>query len=342
MTFSPVLPVWMIALSCGALVVFAIVQFAKRRPSPGAWHWFARAGMALLVAGMALRPGLPTNLPPPTASGDVDVYFVVDTTSSMAAEDFGEGRLPRLTGVKSDLQAIVAELRGASYSLITFDAVTVQRLPLTTDTAAIVSGAKALNQEVTYYSSGSSISEPVDFLVDLLSRDRVEHPERQRILYYVGDGEQTIGQAPGSFAALAGLVDGGAVLGYGTEEGGPMKQFSGYTEDGAEADYITLFGDSGSEPAISSLDPIALETIGTELGVPYIHRDEGDPVAPVVEGISVADVSTGRDQELVPTPEFYWLFAIGFGLLVLTELPVLISALRELRTTRAGRPHDVS
>lgn len=337
MTLDPVLPVWMIVLVCGAMVVFAVVQFTARRSSRGSWHWLARAGLAVLVAGMALRPGLPGNHQPPAASGDVDVYFVVDTTSSMAAEDFGDGE-PRLVGVRADVEAMATELRGARYSLISFDAVTVQRLPLTTDTSAIVSGAKALNQEITYYSSGSSISQPVEFLVDLLEDDQAEHPERQRVLYYLGDGEQTVAEPPASFEPVAPFIDGGAVLGYGTPEGGPMKQFTGF-DDGDAGEYITLFGEGGSEPAISSIDEPALETIAGQLGVRYVHREEGDSVAPVIEGVRVSHVTAG-EQPPLQTPEFYWLIAIAFGVLALTELPVLVSALRELGATRRRGVRD--
>ncbi|GAB3617863.1 VWA domain-containing protein [Okibacterium endophyticum] len=334
MIFTPVLPIWMLVLLCCALVAFAFVQFVRRRRDGGSWHWLVRAAMVIVIFGMALRPGLPTNLRPPAASGDVDVYFVVDTTSSMAAEDFGPEDAPRLAGVRDDLMAMTAELSGARYTLITFDAVTVQRLPLTTDSSAITSGVKALNQEITAYSAGSSISQPVEFLHGVLEQDALAHPERQRVVFYLGDGEQTVAEPPGSFAELAEFIDQGAVLGYGTAEGGPMKRFSGYTDDGVGEEYITAFGEGGSEPAISTLDEPALQTIAAELGVDYVHRGAGDSVEPVVDGITVSNISSDTGAS-VQAPEFYWLLAIVFGLLALTELPLVITALRELRAMSA-------
>ncbi|MBG6239743.1 Ca-activated chloride channel family protein [Mycetocola sp. CAN_C7] len=336
MIFSPLLPVGVLVVVLGSMAIFAIVQFARAPRRAGAWHWLLRLGMVLLLFGLALRPGLPTNLRPPTASGDVDVYFVVDTTSSMAAEDFGPAGDPRLVGVRADLAAIATELAGSRFSLITFDAETVQRLPLTTDTSAVVSGAKALNQEVTVYSGGSSISEPVAFLEDRLARDAETYPERTRIVFYLGDGEQTVAEEPASFEAIGSVVDGGAVLGYGTADGGRMRQFSGYTDPDSDMPYITWFSDSGEQEAVSRIDERALDGIAGQLGVDYIHRDAGEPVDEAVAGITVGNI-TADDSPVVDTPEFYWIFAIGFGMLALTEVAWLAVALRDLRRLEGGQ-----
>lgn len=336
MTFSPILPVGMLVVVLGALALFAIVQFARAPRKQGAWHWLLRLGMVILLFGLALRPGLPTNLHPPTASGDVDVYFVVDTTSSMAAEDYGTAQEPRLVGVRADLEAITTELLGARFSLITFDAETVQRIPLTTDTSAVVSGVKALNQEVTVYSGGSSISAPVDFVADRLALDAETHPDRTRVLFYLGDGEQTVAEAPGTFEPVSPFIDEGAVLGYGTEEGGRMRQFSGYDAADTDLPYITWFSDSGEQEAISRIDETALAGIAGELGIDYLHRDAGEPITPVVAGVAVGDVQAGTDP-VVSTPEFYWIFAIGLGMLALIEIAVLAGALRDLRRLEGVR-----
>ncbi|MET0480075.1 MAG: vWA domain-containing protein [Mycetocola sp.] len=335
MTFSPLLPVGMLVFILGTMALFAIVQFARAPKRPGSWHWLIRLGMVILLFGLALRPGMPTNLRPPTASGDVDVYFVVDTTSSMAAEDYGPAGEPRLVGVRADIADIASKLAGARFSLITFDAETVQRLPLSTATSALVSGANALNQEVTIYSSGSSISAPAGYLAERLAGDAERYPDRTRVLFYLGDGEQTVAQAPESFEPVGTFVDEGAVLGYGTASGGRMRQFNGYDESDADRPYITWFGDGGTEEAVSRIDEVALESIAMQLGVDYLHRDAAAPVDAAIAGITVGDVSAEREP-VVDTPEFYWIFAIGFGMLALTEIGALAVALRDLRRLEGG------
>jgi Ca-activated chloride channel family protein len=335
MTLSPLLPIGMLVVVLGGLALFAIVQFVRAPRRPGSWHWLMRLGMVILLFGLALRPGLPTNLQPPAASGDVDVYFVVDTTSSMAAEDYGAAGEPRLVGVRADIAEIAKRLVGARFSLITFDAETVQRLPLTTDTSALVSGAKALNQEVTIYSSGSSISAPAGYLAERLAQDAEQYPDRARVLYYLGDGEQTVAEAPESFEPVGTFVDEGAVLGYGTQAGGRMRQFNGYDDGEADRPYITWFSDSGMQDAVSRIDEAALGSIATELGVDYLHRNGSEPVDEALAGITVTNVTAQREP-VVDTPEFYWIFAIGFGLLALTEVGALAIAFRDLRRLEGG------
>ena len=48
-------------------------------------------------------------------------------------------------------------------------------------------------------------------------------PERGRVVFYLGDGEQTAADPPTPFDIDKRLINGGAVLGYGTTEGGRMK-----------------------------------------------------------------------------------------------------------------------
>lgn len=330
MILDPVLPVWVIVVLAAVLAVFAIVQLLSPSRGRSRWMWLSRLVMVLLLVVIAVRPTLPASTLPPAASGDVDVYFVVDTTSSMAAEDWGDGE-PRLDGVREDILGIAESLLGARVSLVTFDAVTVHRVPLTTDVSALAQAVRALEQEITTYSAGSSIDEPVEYLTDILTADAADNPERSRIVFYLGDGEQTSGQAPGSFAELAPAIDGGAVLGYGTEAGGPMKQYTGF-DDGTEQAYIQDY--STGTDAISRIDEGALGTIADELGVRYIHRDAESTVAEATEGIRVGNVE--RPDDVPATPgELYWIAAIPLAALALLELAWMLSTV--LRSGAGGR-----
>jgi Ca-activated chloride channel family protein len=265
------------------------------------------------------------------------VYIVADTTSSMAAEDWSGGG-PRLAGGKSDIRAIAENLRGASFSLVTFDAAVVQRVPLTSDASALVSAGDVLTQEITAYSRGSSVDEPVARLTELLAAAAEANPRQERVLFYLGDGEQTAPTEPGSFAPLAPFLSGGAVLGYGTAEGGPMLSFSGYVDPDFPAEYIVDYGSRDFTPALSRIDEPRLQSIAGELGVAYEHRSAGTSLEPLLDTfdpgeISVSDVAQGA------ATEFYWIPAVLLALLALVELLRIGGALAELRSA-PGRARE--
>jgi Ca-activated chloride channel family protein len=337
MILQPVLPplaLLVIGLLFGGFIVWRLIVAHSARVRLA---WVLRLVMVALLLVIAVRPVIPAAVSGPTASGGLEVYFVVDTTSSVSAEDWGTGQ-PRLDGVKADIEAIAQELSGAQFSLVTFDAETVQRVPLTTDATAIASAASVLAPEVSYYSRGSSIDEPLDYVTALLTEAADESPAQQRVLYYLGDGEQTAASTPESFAALAPLITGGAVLGYGTAQGARMLQFDGYADDDSELLYIQDYSSGAPVDAISRIDEAALETIAGDLTVNYYHRAAGESVGPAVAGIDVGELTVTEGEPGSPV-ELYWIAAIPLGLLALLEAAGIVSAVVELRpATRRRNP----
>ena len=348
MITNPVLPGWALASIAVVLGGFALWRLiVSRGDRAGALRWLGRLAMIALLIVVAARPTIPTDGQGPKASGGLEVYVVVDTTSSMAAEDWGDAQ-PRLDGVKADVENIVDALVGAQFSLVTFDSVAVQRVPLTTDSSAMISAVSVLRQEVTTYSRGSSIDVAVPRLQKLLSEAQALAPDQRRVLFYLGDGEQTAVVPPGPFAELAPYLDGGAVLGYGTQAGARMlenlgdrpTQF-GDTATGAptptqaplEQSFIQDY--SGSDPvdAVSRIDEPALQSIADGLGVRYLHRTSGSSVQPALVGMEVGAL-TVEGGEPDSSVELYWVFVIPFGILVLLELFGVGTLVAELRGGR--------
>lgn len=347
MIANPVLPGWALVAIAVVLGGFALWRLIAQRKNPRAvGMWLARLAMILLLVVIAARPTIPTEGQGPKISGGLEVYVVVDTTSSMAAEDWAGGA-QRLDGVKADIEQLVAGLQGAQFSLVTFDAAAVQRVPLTSDSSAMLSAVSVLKQEVTNYSRGSSIDAAVPLLEQLLAEAKELNPEQRRVLFYLGDGEQTADTEPGSFEALAPYLEGGAVLGYGTDTGGRMQQYFGEdptyfgeTAPGAEEppaeeplpptyvqDYTT-----GTD-ALSRIDEAALQSIAGQLAVQYLHRTADTSVRAALDGIDVGDLVV-QDGEPDSAVELYWVFVIPFGALALLELYSIGGLLLELRSTR--------
>jgi hypothetical protein len=72
--------------------------------------------------------------------------------------------------------------------------------------------------------------------------------------------------------------------------------------------------------------------------VGYVHRSSGDSIDSVVAGIGVGQATTTSEPPGKPT-EFYWIFAIPAGLILIREIFGLVGEFRSLspRTTRRGR-----
>ncbi len=333
MTFVPVLawPV-VVALAVGALA--AVWWSPPGSGTPGesrVTHWRLTTAV-LLLALAALRPGLPGGDEVQTTAANLNVYFVVDTTSSMVAEDHGAER-PRLVGVRDDVDAIAEALPGARFSIVTFDNSTRVRLPLTTDTNALAAAVETLMPEPPEYSQGTSVTEADVRLRALLEQAAARHPERGRIVFYLGDGEHTAAAPPAPFTVPRQLVQGGAVLGYGTTEGGRMP--ATISRYGAAGGYIK---DPGTgEDALSRLDEDILRSLATQLGVPYLHRAAGAPVDETLVAVDVERFGTSEELEqarLRGRIELYWPLLLALGLVAAWELGAAASALVGTRAQR--------
>lgn len=322
LVLQPLVPVWVLVLLVVPLLRLTVWQavVAGRpgpdgAPRPGAPRaaWVRRAGAVVLLGIIGLAPSV-ASTDRDTSVANVDLFFVVDRTGSMAAEDYGpEGGQERLDGVRHDITSLTEAIPGARYSIISFDSQASRQLPLTTDARAITSWADTFHREITRYSQGSLTDRPLDELRAALQGSAEQHPANVRLVFFLSDGEQTAEGEPRSFAELAPLIDGGAVLGYGTTEGGRMKD---YDPDVApeDAEYIIDWSQQSEdgEPveAVSVLDEETLNTLADELGVPYVHRTEPTETASLVAGVDPQQVAADGRRDVTAYRPVVWPFAI--------------------------------
>ena len=310
MRLELLMPLWALIPVFGAMLSLCVVLLVRRPRQRVMWD--RRLLMVLLLLAVALRPVTPLE-GEQTERMDANVFFVVDRTGSMNAEDYADGS-PRLEGVRADMTRIMGMTEGARYSIIAFDSTATRQLPLTTDAGAAAAWIDTLTTEPTAYSQGSNVDRPLRPLMVEISETKREDPDSSVLVYVLSDGENTDGKDSETFSQAAGFIDGGAVLGYGTAEGGPMKAEGG-DNDG---EYIT--GPDG-ERGISRIDEEQLQTIADELGVPYLHRD--DPEAPIegtMEGITLRPVPTESRREVASFEDWYWIAAIPLAALLIWEL----------------------
>ena len=324
MIFDPIAPVAGSVLLLIAALVFLVVTAVISKVKP--LSTVRRALIAIALCGVAIGPSVYGPADKTTFTSSNDVFIVLDTTGSVSAEDYN-GKETRLEGMRADVAQIVEHFAGARFSLITFDAVALVRLPLTRDTNAVVSAMEVVQPEMTLYSHGSSISEPRELLADTLEAAQEAYPEHRRIVFYLGDGEQTIDSAPESFADAGEFANAGIVLGYGTEAGGPMLSNAGlYTDDSEDPEYIMDRSDYPYSVAKSKIDEGNLKAIAEQLGISYAHRTSPGAI-PGIDAIEdLADESlTEQDaRSLIP---LYWIFALAAFVLLLWEAALVAIAL---------------
>lgn len=326
MTFDPLLPVPVLAVLGLVTLTLAIVRHRRRAPRSTVVRSLAMVGLIIVIA---LDPAIGGGQVEARTS-NVDVLFAVDTTGSIAAEDY-DGTQPRIEGVRADVLAIAREFPGARFSMITFDTVARLEMPWTTDLGALEATVGVLRQERTYNSRGSRLDVGLDMIDTTLRTTREADPERKQVLFFFSDGEQTADPPPRTFSGLRRFSVDGAVLGYGTPEGGPMLRYTsaGYEYDSYIVDFATR------QPAISHIDEENLKMIASQLDVGYYHRTAPGGLEVVASRIASSAGSGGFD----PRPgarRLYWIPALGVVALALWQMACVVLEADDVR--RMTRP----
>ena len=285
-----------------------------------------RVGIVVALVLILAQPGFGTRAAPSQAS-DIEVLVVVDRTRSMAALDYQDG--PRVYGAQRDLADLAGALPGARFALLTYGSEVELELPFTSDATTFGTAIETLRLEGPFDGSGSIADRPLEAMRDILERADEQHPDRRRIVVYVGDGENTEDGEQASYEELEDLVDGGIVLGYGTEDGAKMPEADDLsTEDGYIYDQET------GEDAVSRIDEDNLQEIAGQLGIDYAHRTEPGGMGAIADDFeSTYAVDEGEDAPAAH--DLTWLFGLVLLGLVLLELRSWWRALWTSHTTLA-------
>ena len=256
MIINPIIPIWLMLI---LIVIFFICLKVNKSN-------FVRYGiMLILVFLINLRIMIPGD-GYEGVSNDLDVLFVIDTTISMASDDYDNKT--RLEAVKEDCKYIADSLEGAKFSLITFDNSAKVLLPYTRDKDILMESLSILKVVGYYRARGSSLNVPIESMLKQLESSS-KSEERASVVFFISDGEITNNKELDitGYAALKEYIDDGAVLGYGTSSGGYMQVLDEnneyvYVEDETVYPYTR---------AISKIDEENLNSIADSLGVNYIN-----------------------------------------------------------------------
>jgi Ca-activated chloride channel family protein len=310
MTFAPVLPPVGLLVVAAVVIALRLLTMRQLHATAGArwttvWRWAGLTLAVLLILIAAARPGIEhgeRGTAAATQSAEnTNVFFLVDRSADSAVEDHGD-RQSRMSAIRNDIEALIDQYPRARFALIAFASRSSLDWPLSED-------AWSLRPEVARLSPypANDTTEDVNAAAaanvlryQLIAAGQ-QYPDSKSLVFYFGSGAPDSRAPQGEFDPTAGAVDGGAVFGYG----------AGRNEPG-------------------------LRRIAEQLGVPYVDRDDGRPVAESAPDSGASQLAAGAatSSGTADRTELYWVFTLPAAVLILFEL---FAGIRDLRRTRSAR-----
>ena len=306
MIINPIIPLWLMGIICIVLLCF------KRK---GVFNYIRQIIIIVLIFVINMRimvsSGDMANM-----TNNIDVLFVVDNTISMLAEDYN-GNERRLDAVKNDCNYIMEEFAGASFSLVVFDNMVERKMPYTIDTDVVANALEVLQGQSQYYAKGTSLNDVMGEMETLLKNTR----DTYKIIFFVSDGEVINSEELKSYKGLSKYVDSGAVLGYGTDEGGIMRPKHFSLDDEVEEILYYYDEDDNWVQAISKIDENNLRQIAKDLDVGYVHAVNQKAIKKQLDDIKDklgknAEFKKGDSTEGYNETYFYFVFVLVVFLVV--------------------------
>ncbi len=312
MITNPIIPIWLMAIICVAMLCF------KRK---GVWAFIRQIIIVCLLFAINLRIMLPGEVEE-LGEQDLDLYvlFVVDDTISMVARDY-QGNQERLVGVKNDIQYIVDKLVGAKFGVMSFHNTVNQLSPFTNNTEHITNVVNAIYPLGEIYAHGTTVNIVHKPMLETLEY-AYNKADGHIVVFMMTDGEITDDSRLESFADLSKFIEGGAVMGYGTEQGGNMY-LKGYYDD-----VETLIEDKSSypyEPALSKIDEQTLNSLSKDMGISYVRMSKTENIDAVLDEVtriaSLSFVEAGADErrKIDGSVDIYYFFLIPLLAMLILE-----------------------
>ncbi len=306
MKFQPVVPVAVLAILLVVLFIILLIG-ALRTHGTVLYKTVTIIVSALLCLSMvpiAVRPMIRSK-DIQYARPDLDVLFVLDTTMSMWAEDYqGDSRM---NGAIETMEYIMDEMSGSSFALITFGDKSDIKMPLTQDAQSIDDAIKAIQIPDKWLAGGTSLNSPFENMEYMLSHMGKEEGH-ERIVFFLSDGEITVDEEMIDFTDMSSMIDGGAVLGFGTKAGATITDKNG----------IKLFDYDTFSDAVTCLDMDSLNNLADALEIDSIQMKSKKDVSEVIEkAVANAEEVLANRDDLDNYDDIYFMFVPGFMILLL-------------------------
>jgi Ca-activated chloride channel homolog len=317
MTAHPVLPPLLMAVVAVLLVAVQAVALRRWRASgrsrAALWRWLGVTSAALLLVVAATRVVMTADDESTIRSAgalEPSVFLLIDRSPDMAVRDL-DGRT-RMELARDDIQALIDRYPRARFAVIGFASGPSLEWPLSADTWSL---GPVIDTVAPYAYGSDAVTQTNAGAASTVLRYQLisavqQYPRAMTLVFYLGAGARESRLPAREFDPPAGSVDGGAVLGYGTNAGGPIP---------------------GTDIERSSVDDTTLRAVADQLAVPYVARSADTPLGAALPADDVASEPTTAVATAGGQTETYWLPALVAAILILIELYFV---LRDFRRSR--------
>lgn len=333
MIFTPALPMYILIPIFAAILAAVIYGFVRtsRQGNKQIVRNIVRVFAISLLCLAVVRPAIPAIAEVEKLGTNLDIYFVLDTTASMGAEDVmsDEGSISRLEAVKDQIIKVAEDNIGAKYSLITFDTTAKVEIPLVRDLSALKSTLEILTPQlfIEGLSKGSNTMMVAPVLENVLTKSTEHSPERVKVVYYITDGEDTdydTGTDEYDLSVAATMSDERYVIGVGTEEGSDIPL---YTFD----ETFTEVVQDGYYNGQSAMSPEQIQFIADSFEAEEFFLDNVTTQSfPQIQSKTIEEKLKLVDKKSPAQFEFYWGLSLAGGILLIIDMSSLYPQLYRL------------
>lgn len=295
------------------MIIICVALIAIKRK--GIWPFVRQILMVVILFAINLRPMYISN-EVKVIRQKLNCYCVIvmDDTLSMMANDMEGGRT-RMDRAKEDIDYITKNMVGAKFCLVDFNNGGNLVTPFTDDPTYIKAVVDSVYPIVDYHAKGTNINDCKKILGQMITDAKLLN-DGHIVVFFLSDGENTDDNKLESFSDISEGIEGGAVLGYGTKNGGQMRYYDELHDE------TVLVQDKRTypyQPAISCIDEANLKSIADDLNIPYIHMQEPEDLDDVIgSAMKLLEKSTEETTEYGYADVYFW-FVIPLAALIAYE-----------------------
>jgi len=327
MTLNPILPLFVLyILLAGVIAVLVFCLFKK--PLRKTKNLRRLIILGLIFVAM-LRPGI-SNGSAERDLSNLNIFFVVDNTGSMAAKDMNNMSEYRYKVMANDMKKIVELFPGSKYAIIALDYNVYQAMPLIEDANTALAYISSLSPRESIASKDSDLSELLALASTRIEQYNNRYTDRDSLLFFLSDGENVNNFAITTPNKLKQNVIGGAIIGYGTTNGAHVGEV--YLDDKtltaviSDSKFIKDY--NSTEDHISKLNEASLKSVADEIGIPYYRRsNSGDKFSSINNFASESAIYHRSNDKANVGSDLYWLFIIIAVALLLWDFYAILETL---------------